>query len=61
MVVVGLVYLVFERTLLTRSAGKHDSAAPADNTLSRVLLGIQVCSMRPLSGTDVANGSGSWD
>lgn len=42
MVTIGLSYLIFEKILLTRSASVHDSVAPANNAMSRVLIGIQV-------------------
>jgi phosphatidylinositol glycan class N len=42
MVVIGILYLVFERKLLLKSKLSGDSIAPADNTLSRSLIGVQV-------------------
>lgn len=42
MAAIGLLYLVFEGRLLARSAVRGDSKAAADNTLSRVFIGIQV-------------------
>jgi len=42
MVAVGVSYLVFEHKLLSKSKFAADSTAPAHNTLSRGLIGIQV-------------------
>lgn len=42
MVIIGITYLVFEKKLLTDSKLANDSTAPADNVLSRSLVGIQV-------------------
>lgn len=42
MVMVGIVYLVFEKKILVQSKMDGDSTAPADNFLSRTLIGIQV-------------------
>lgn len=42
MVVIGITYLVFEKKLLTKSKLASDSTAPADDNLSRSLVGIQV-------------------
>lgn len=42
MVLVGIIYLVFEKKILVRSKMDGDSTAPADNLLSRTLIGIQV-------------------
>jgi hypothetical protein len=42
MVAIGVCYLVFEKKLLSKSKLAGDSTAPADNTLSRSLIGIQV-------------------
>lgn len=42
MVVVGILYLAFERKLLARSKMAGDSIAPANDFLSRSLIGAQV-------------------
>jgi GPI ethanolamine phosphate transferase 1 len=42
MAVIGILYLVFEKKLLLKSKLSKDSTAPADNTLSRSLIGVQV-------------------
>ena len=42
MVVVGVIYLVFEKGLLAKSQLAGDSTAPGDNILSRSLIGVQV-------------------
>jgi hypothetical protein len=42
MVVIGVAYLAFEKTILVSSAPKNDSVAPAKNPLSRALIGVQV-------------------
>lgn len=42
MVAVGILYLVFEQSLLAKSKLCGDSTAPADNSLSRALVGVQV-------------------
>jgi len=42
MVAVGVLYLVLEQRLLSKSKMAGDSTAPADNTLSRGLIGVQV-------------------
>ena len=42
MVVIGILYLIFEKKLLLKSKLSGDSNAPADNTLSRSLIGVQV-------------------
>jgi phosphatidylinositol glycan class N len=42
MVLVGVVYLLFEKSLLQRSKMAGDSTAPADNSISRALIGVQV-------------------
>lgn len=42
MVLIGVLYLIFERQLLEKSKLPRDSIAPADNTLSRALIGVQV-------------------
>jgi GPI ethanolamine phosphate transferase 1 len=42
MVVIGITYLIFEKKFLTTSKLASDSTAPAENTLSRSLVGIQV-------------------
>jgi hypothetical protein len=42
MVTIGVLYLVFEKKLLSKSKVAGDSTAAADNALSRSLVGIQV-------------------
>lgn len=42
MVAVGVLYLIFQRKLLAKSALKGDSTAPANDNVSRALVGIQV-------------------
>ncbi|RFU35635.1 hypothetical protein B7463_g668, partial [Scytalidium lignicola] len=42
MVMVGILYLVFEKKLLMKSALISDSTSPADSTLSRALVGAQI-------------------
>jgi phosphatidylinositol glycan class N len=42
MVVIGILYLIFEKKLLLKSKLSGGSTAPADNTLSRSLIGVQV-------------------
>jgi phosphatidylinositol glycan class N len=42
MLAIGVLYLIFEEKLLSKSKIAEDSTAPADNTLSRALIGIQV-------------------
>jgi GPI ethanolamine phosphate transferase 1 len=42
MVAIGVLYLIFEKKLLSTSKLAGDSTAPADNALSRSLVGIQV-------------------
>ncbi len=42
MVTVGVLYLIFEKKLLSKSKLVGDSIEPADNALSRSLTGIQV-------------------
>jgi phosphatidylinositol glycan class N len=42
MVVIGILYLIFEKKLLLKSKLSGDSTALADNTLSRSLIGVQV-------------------
>lgn len=42
MAAIGVAYLIFEKELLTKSKLAGDSTAPADNHLSRSLIGIQV-------------------
>lgn len=47
MLVIGVTYLVFEKKILARSALNGDTTVPADNILSRVLIGVQVPSPIP--------------
>jgi hypothetical protein len=42
MVAIGVSYLIFEKKVLLKSKLAGDSAALADNSLSRSLIGIQV-------------------
>lgn len=42
MVIVGIVYLLFERSILQKSGFSIDSTQPATNTGSRALVGVQV-------------------
>lgn len=42
MVVIGIAYLIFEEKLLQTSKLPGDSIEPADNRLSRSLIGAQV-------------------
>jgi len=42
MVVIGISYLLFEKKLLAKSKVARDSITPANNTLSRSLIGLQV-------------------
>lgn len=41
MAMIGVVYLSFEKSILTNSGSQFDSAAPAKNKLSRALIGVQ--------------------
>ena len=43
MILIGLLYLVFEEKILGKSILVADSVKPANNALSRSLVGIQVC------------------
>lgn len=42
MAVIGVIYLTFEKQILAKSGLPTDSTAPADNVLSRTLVGVQV-------------------
>lgn len=42
MVLIGLLYLIFEKRVLAKTVLAGDSTRPADNALSRSLIGIQV-------------------
>ncbi|KAI9736074.1 MAG: Glycosyl phosphatidyl inositol anchor synthesis [Claussenomyces sp. TS43310] len=42
MVAIGLLYLMFEKSILAGSKLKSDSTAPADNSISRLLIGAQI-------------------
>jgi GPI ethanolamine phosphate transferase 1 len=42
MVAIGLAYLAFQKNILENSRSKIDSTAPAQNGLSRALIGAQV-------------------
>lgn len=46
MVAVGVLYLAFEKILLAKYKMAGDSTAPADNLLSRSLIGAQVSKNR---------------
>ena len=58
MVIIGVLYLIFEKKLLARSGFPGDSTEPALNVLSRGLLGAQVSRQHEniketgLTGTD---------
>lgn len=41
MVAIGIAYLLFEKSLLAKSKWSGDSTAPADDRISRSLIGIQ--------------------
>lgn len=42
MVAIGIAYLVFQKSILDSSVSKIDSTTPAQNWLSRTLIGAQV-------------------
>ncbi|TAQ90028.1 hypothetical protein B7494_g1635 [Chlorociboria aeruginascens] len=42
MVAIGILYLIFEGRLLVKSGLKGDSTKPAENLLSRTLIGVQI-------------------
>lgn len=42
MTFVGIIYLVFEKRILSKTRMADDSTAPADDLLSRTLVAIQV-------------------
>lgn len=42
MVMIGLGYMAFEKKILRRTKLQGDSTAPADNLLSRILIGVQI-------------------
>jgi phosphatidylinositol glycan class N len=42
MVLIGVLYLIFETKLLAKSSLEGDSTERADNPLSRALIGAQV-------------------
>ncbi|KAG0649183.1 GPI ethanolamine phosphate transferase 1 [Hyphodiscus hymeniophilus] len=42
MAAIGIIYLAFEKRLLAKSGLAGDSTAPADNALSRSLVGVQI-------------------
>jgi phosphatidylinositol glycan class N len=42
MVAIGVAYLAFEKRILAKSGLQRDSVAPANNEISRALIGIQV-------------------
>jgi hypothetical protein len=41
MVMIGVAYLSFEKSIPTNSSSQYDSAAPAKKKLSRALIGVQ--------------------
>ena len=43
MVAVGIFYLIFQKELLGKAKLAGDSTAPANDFVSRILLGVQVC------------------
>lgn len=43
MTFVGIIYLVFEKRILSKTKLEGDSTAPADDLISRTLVAIQVC------------------
>ena len=43
MALIGVLYLVFEKKLLVKSKMRGDSTLPGDNSISRALVGVQVC------------------
>lgn len=45
MVAVGILYLIFQKRLLAKSALKGDSTTPAKDNMSRALIGVQVSSL----------------
>jgi phosphatidylinositol glycan class N len=49
MVAIGILYLIFEKKLLRKSMLPGDSTEPAENGLSRSLIGAQVscCECEP--------------
>lgn len=42
MVIIGVLYLIFEKRLLAKSGFPEDSTDPARDNLSRALIGAQV-------------------
>ncbi|KAF8855250.1 GPI ethanolamine phosphate transferas-like protein [Acephala macrosclerotiorum] len=42
MAAIGIAYLIFEKKLLAKSKLSGDSTAPADDSLSRLLIGVQI-------------------
>ena len=42
MAMIGMLYLVFQKKLLGHSKLADESVAPANDSLSRVLVGVQV-------------------
>lgn len=51
MVVIGIAYLVFQKQLLQRSKLSGDSTKPAEDNLSRSLIGVQVSRIRSSART----------
>jgi phosphatidylinositol glycan class N len=47
MVIIGILYLVFEKKILAKSGFKGDSTEPSSDRLSRSLVGVQVITFRP--------------
>jgi len=52
MVVVGVLYLTFERSILKESGYSQDSMQPANNIGSRALIGAQVSPLISFSEVD---------
>lgn len=48
MVAIGIAYLIFEKKVLAKSKLSGDSTAPADDSLSRLLVGVQVSKHRTM-------------
>ena len=59
MVAIGVVYLAFQKRILANSGSKIDSIAPAQNRLSRALIGAQVGKALMLAET-IANYGADW-
>jgi hypothetical protein len=48
MVAIGIAYLLFEKKLLAKSKLRGESTAPTYDSLSRLLIGIQVGQLDPM-------------